>query len=71
MQELRRQRGGSYSSVVLPGQEIFLLYKPIGAAPRGLFFVGRGGGVLAKKFETLCGLRISEKKEILRKPTVL
>jgi hypothetical protein len=48
-----------------------ILYKPIGAAPRGHFFVGGGGGVWAKKFVTLCGLRISEKKEILRKPTVL
>ena len=28
-----------------------------------------GGGVWAKKVVTLCGLRISEKKEILRKPT--
>jgi hypothetical protein len=44
---------------------------PIGAAPQGHFFVGGGGGVWAKKFVMLCGLRISEKKEILRKPTVL
>jgi hypothetical protein len=36
------------------------------AAPRGHFFVGGGGGVWAKKVVTLCGLRISEKKEILR-----
>jgi hypothetical protein len=47
------------------------IYKPIGAAPRWHFFVGGGGGVWAKKFVTLHGLRISEKKEILRKPTVL
>jgi hypothetical protein len=46
-------------------------YKPIGAAPRGHFFCGGGGGVWAKKVVTLRGLRISEKKEILRKPTVL
>jgi hypothetical protein len=45
-------------------------YKPIGAAPQGHFFVGGGGGVWAKKFVTLRGLQISEKKEILRKPTV-
>ena len=37
--------------------------KPIGAAPRGHFFVGGGGGVWAKKFVTLRGLRISEKKK--------
>jgi hypothetical protein len=46
-------------------------YKPIGAAPQGHFFVVGGGGVWAKKVVTLRGLRISEKKEILRKPTVL
>jgi hypothetical protein len=45
--------------------------KPIGAAPGGHFFVGGGGGVWAKKFVMLRGLRISGKKEILRKPTVL
>jgi hypothetical protein len=45
-------------------------YKLIGSAPQGHFFVGGGGGVWAKKFVTLRGLRISEKKEILRKPTV-
>ena len=49
----------------------FLSYKPIGAAPQGHFFVGGGGDVWAKKVVTLCRLRISEKKEILRKPTVL
>jgi hypothetical protein len=48
----------------------FTTNKPIGAAPRGHFFVGGGGGVWAKKIVTLRGLRISEKKEILRKPTV-
>jgi len=37
----------------------------------GAFFVEGGGGVWAKKVVTLRGLRISEKKEILRKPTVL
>jgi hypothetical protein len=47
----------------------FYQYKPIGAAPGGHFFVGGGGGVWAKKFVMLRGLRISEKKEILRKPT--
>jgi hypothetical protein len=35
----------------------------------GIFLLG--GGVLAKKVLTFRGLRISEKKEILRKPTVL
>jgi hypothetical protein len=50
---------------------VFTIYKPIGAAPQGHFFVGGGGGVWAKKVVTLRGLRISEKKEILRKPTVL
>jgi hypothetical protein len=35
------------------------------------FFLGGEGGVWAKKGVTLRGLRISEKKEILRKPTVL
>jgi hypothetical protein len=49
----------------------FFCYKPIGAAPRGHIFVGGGGGVWAKQVVTLRGLRISEKKEILRKPTVL
>ena len=50
--------------------DCYIDYKPIGAAPRGHFFVGGGGGVWAKKVVTLCGRRISEKKEILRKPTV-
>jgi len=53
------------------GSSFSYIYKPIGAAPRGHFFVGGGGGVWAKKFVTLPRLRISEKKEILRKPTVL
>jgi hypothetical protein len=35
------------------------------------FFLGGEGGVWSKKGVTLRGLRISEKKEILRKPTVL
>ena len=35
------------------------------------FFWGGEGGVWAKKGVTLRGLQISEKKEILRKPTVL
>jgi hypothetical protein len=34
-------------------------------------FFGGEGGLLTKKGVTLRGLRISEKKEILRKPTVL
>jgi hypothetical protein len=51
---------------------LFKCDKPIGAAPQGHFFVGGGGGVWTKKVVTLRGgLRISEKKEILRKPTVL
>jgi hypothetical protein len=45
--------------------------KPIGASPLGQFlFFGGEGGVWAKKVVTLRGLRISEKKEILRKLTV-
>ena len=44
--------------------------KPIGAAPRCHIFWG-GRGPFGKKGVTLRGLRISEKKEILRKPTVL
>ena len=35
------------------------------------YFFWVEGGLLAKKGVTLRGLRISEKKEILRKPTVL
>ncbi len=58
-----------YSPIILSG--IVQDNKPIGAAPQGHFFVGGGGGVWAKKFGTLRGLRIPEKKEILRKPTVL
>ena len=50
---------------------LFNIYKPIGAAPQGHFFVGGGGGVWAKKVVMLRRLWISEKKEILRKPTVL
>jgi hypothetical protein len=45
--------------------------KPIGAAPRWPPFFGGEGGLLAKKGVTLRGLRISEKKEILRKLTVV
>jgi hypothetical protein len=46
-------------------------YKPIGAAPRWHFFgEGERGRVVYKKDVMLCGLRISEKKEILRKPTL-
>jgi hypothetical protein len=41
-----------------------------GCAAVAYFFWGEGG-LLAKKGVTLHGLRISEKKEILRKPTVL
>jgi hypothetical protein len=52
--------------------DLLKINKPIGAAPRVHFFVGGGGGgVWAKKVVMLSGLRISEKKEILRKPTVL
>ncbi len=51
--------------------QMILNNKPIGAAPRWHFFGGGEGGVWAKKGVTLRGLRISEKKEILRKPTVL
>ena len=47
------------------------MYKPIGAAPRVHFFGGGGGGVWAKKAVTLRGLWISEKKEILCKPTLV
>jgi hypothetical protein len=50
---------------------IILYYKPIGAAPRVHFLLGGGGGIWEKKAVMLRGLRISEKKEILRKPTVL
>ena len=39
------------------------MYKPIGAAPGGHFFVGGGGGVWAKKIVMLRGLRISGKKK--------
>ena len=49
----------------------YYLYKPIGAAPRWPPFFGGEGGLLAKKGVTLRGLRISEKKEILRKLTVV
>jgi hypothetical protein len=42
------------------------IYKPIGAAPWGQF-LGGGSGRLVYKGDTLRGLRISEKKEILRK----
>ncbi len=35
-----------------------------------IFLWGGGGGVWAKKVVTLRGLQISEKKEILHKPTV-
>jgi hypothetical protein len=50
----------------------FIYYKPIGAAPRGQFFWGRGEWAFwYKKGVTLRGLRISEKKEILRKLILL
>ncbi len=45
-------------------------YKPIGATPQRHFF-GEEGGAWYDKGVTLRGLRISEKKEILRKLTVL
>ena len=57
-------------SISMCSNTLYMSNKPIGAAPQGHFFVG-GGGVWAKKVVTLRGLRISEKKEILRKPTVL
>jgi hypothetical protein len=50
---------------------IFSLQADRGCATGIFFLVGGGGGVWAKKFVKLRGLRISEKKEILRKPTVL
>jgi hypothetical protein len=49
---------------------IFISYKPIGATPQRHFFGGEGG-VWYEKGVTLRRLRISEKKEILRKLTVL
>jgi hypothetical protein len=49
---------------------IFGKYKPIGAMPQRHFFRGEGG-VWYEKGVTLHGLRMSEKKEILRKLTVL
>ncbi len=45
--------------------------KPLGATPRWHLFLGGKGAFKQKKGVTLRGLRISEKKEILRKPTVL
>ncbi len=49
----------------------FLLhYKPIGATLQRPFF-GEEGGAWYEKGVTLCGLRISEKKQIFRKLTVL
>ncbi len=49
---------------------IFILDKPIGATPQR-HFLGGEGGAWYEKGVTLRGLRISKKKEILRKPTVL
>ena len=49
--------------------KIFYTYKLIGAALLRHFF--GGGGFFDKKGLLLGGLRISEKKEILRKLTVL
>ncbi len=45
-------------------------YKPIGATPQRHFYGGEGDAWYEKGV-TLCGLRISKKKEILRKLTVL
>ena len=42
----------------------------MGASPAGQFFFGGGRGRFGKKGVMLHGLRISEKKEILRKLTV-
>jgi hypothetical protein len=50
--------------------KLFLFNKPIGAKPQRQFFGGEGG-VWYEKGVMLRGLRISEKKEILRKLTVL
>jgi hypothetical protein len=48
----------------------FNLYKPIGATPQRHFFGGEKGAWYEKGV-TLRRLRISKKKEILRKLTVL
>jgi hypothetical protein len=55
-----------YDTIII----LFLFDKPIGASPAGQFFLGGEGAFWQKRCVTLCGLRISEKKEILRKLTV-
>jgi hypothetical protein len=61
----------NFCHLVFPFYEHFYVpYKPIGATPQRHFFGGEGG-VWYEKGVTLCGLRISEKKEILCKLTVL
>ncbi len=67
-------------NVHLPGQlknviekttfYLIVLYKPIGATLQRHFFGGEGGAWYEKGV-TLRGQQISEKKEILRKLTVL
>jgi hypothetical protein len=52
------------------GNPQFFYDKPIGAMPQRQFFGGEGGAWYDKGV-TLRGLQISEKKEILRKLTVL
>jgi hypothetical protein len=49
---------------------LFYIYKPIGASPAGHFVWGGRGRFGKKGVISLRGLRISEKKEILRKLTV-
>jgi hypothetical protein len=59
-----------YEQISLQKEYPFLdLQADRGCATVASFF-GGGGGLLAKKGVTLRGLRISEKKEILRKPIV-
>ena len=47
------------------------VYKPIGAAPWGQFCFGGKLGILVWVLVMIRGLRISEKKEILRKLILL
>jgi hypothetical protein len=67
----------SSSFLFPPNQRVYVLDLSVLQADRGCaagaFFCGGvgGRGRLGKKAVTLHGLQISEKKEILRKPTVL
>ncbi len=65
----------SYSRIVSHLENFTILTISSVQANRGCatvaFFLGGEGGVWAKKGVMFRGLRISEKKEILRKPTVL